>query len=91
MTTKIPNWKRQRDTSERLLPGSSPSPRVDLGLAILETHARHGVKLTRHDIAAWCGCTDANIYRIERQAIAKITRALAFGRFAEEVGMRFAG
>ncbi len=52
--------------------------RIDLGLALLSLVCKPGVPLTQYDIAAWCGCSVANIYLIEQRALRKLRNRLRF-------------
>jgi hypothetical protein len=72
---------RRADSRDDTVPASGleKSARVDLGLELLMRRAKHGVELTRQDIACWCGCSDAAIYLIERRARVKLRTVLQFG------------
>ena len=67
--------KRHRESGVPLQ-GKKKSARVDLGLALLARVAMPGVRYSYDEIAAFCGCTDAAIYQIERRAIAKLREQL---------------
>lgn len=47
--------------------------RINLGIAI--AHSKFRRKLTHREIAAFCGCTWANIWLIEQKAIHKLKRS----------------
>ena len=67
----------QRDTVDLDAPldGSlEKSKRTDLGLELLAIHAKPGVMLTREDIAAWAGCTNEAIRRIEVRALRRLRK-----------------
>jgi DNA-directed RNA polymerase specialized sigma24 family protein len=49
---------------------------MDLGLAVLSVLAVEGTPLSLHDIAAWAGCSQGNIYRVERRALRKLRKKL---------------
>lgn len=70
-------YSRQRRelTRDPDLSGLDRSTRTLIGLELLSLHAKRGVKLTRDDIAAWCGCTQEAIRRIEVQALRKLRKA----------------
>ena len=69
--------KPYRDTSDRDVPSGRPRrERIDLGLALLSLARRPGVQFTNDEIAAWAGCTEMNIRRIERRALRKVRAAL---------------
>ena len=73
-------WQRdQRDTRDLDVPdsGLEKSQRTALGLELLAIHAKPGVTLTREDIAAWAGCTNEAIRRIEVRALRRLRK---FGR-----------
>lgn len=72
-----------RDTIDLDVPRTGPAKqaRTDLGLALLSLLVKPGVRLTRYDIAAWCGCTDAAIYRLEIEIMRKLRNRLQFGRY----------
>jgi DNA-directed RNA polymerase sigma subunit (sigma70/sigma32) len=53
----------------------TPSHRIDLGLAILSTLPRR--RRTLEEIAAFCGCHNTAISRIERKALKKLRIRLA--------------
>ena len=57
------DWRRRRD-------------RIDLGLAILSAVRVPGVRYTRVEIAAFCGCTPQGIAVIERKALRKLQKRL---------------
>ena len=59
--------------------GREKIARTDLGLALLQRRAIPGVPLSRDDLAAWCGCTTAAIYLLERRALKKLRNRLLFG------------
>jgi DNA-directed RNA polymerase sigma subunit (sigma70/sigma32) len=65
----------REETIERDLGGLDRVARTNLGLELLCMHAKRGVKLTRDDIAAWCGCTQEAIRRIEVQALRRLRKA----------------
>ncbi len=52
----------------------TPSHRIDLGLAILSTLPRR--RRTLEEIAAFCGCHNTAISRIERKALKKLRHRL---------------
>lgn len=56
--------------------GRGKADRVALGLALLQIRAEPGARMTRDDIAAWCGCTPTTIYLIEKKAIEKLRARL---------------
>ncbi len=70
-----------RDTIDRTVRrnGKDKSSRVDLGLALLTALAKPGRALTTTEIAAWCGCTNEGIRRIEQKALKKLANKLHFG------------
>jgi pantothenate kinase-related protein Tda10 len=71
-----------RDTIDREVRGNGKDKthRVDLGLALLAALRKPGRTLTSYDIAAWCGCTNEGIRRIEMKALKKLANRLQFGR-----------
>ena len=71
-----------RDTIDETVSRSARDKRdrVDLGLALLCMIIKPGKQLSRYDIAAWCGCTDAGIYMLERRAMKKLRNKLLFGK-----------
>lgn len=52
-----------------------PTPRIDLGLAIMQLTIPPGAKLKQGEIAAFCGCTRQRIQQIEAEALKKMHRA----------------
>ncbi len=54
--------------------GRKPDARIDLGLAILSTRPRK--PRTLEEIAAYCGCHNTAISRIERSAMKKLRARL---------------
>lgn len=69
--------QNQRDTIDLDAPldGSlEKSQRTLLGLELLARHAKPGVMLTREDIAAWAGCTNEAIRRIEVRALRRLRK-----------------
>lgn len=71
-----------RDTIDREVrsTGRDKTHRVDLGLALLAVLLKPNRTLTTYDIAAWCGCTNEGIRRIEAKALKKLANKLQFGR-----------
>ena len=56
----------------------SRSRHVDLGLAVLAAHHRHGDRYKAQTIAAVCDCSVSYIRYLEKRALAKL-RAIAPG------------
>ena len=73
-TTGVLCLHRLPETQQTEMP-RKPSKRIDLGLAILSTRPRH--PRTLEEIAAFCGCHNTAISRIERAALAKLRARLA--------------
>lgn len=75
------DWRKQRDTVDLSAPtaGAEKSQRMDLGLELLSIARAPGLRLSCYEIAAWCGCTDSAIYRLEKRAMRKLANALKFG------------
>jgi DNA-directed RNA polymerase sigma subunit (sigma70/sigma32) len=69
---------RRALTADPGLSGLDRSTRTMIGLELLAMRAKPGVTLTRDDIAAWCGCTQEAIRRIEVQALRRLRKARAF-------------
>ena len=65
--------------------GRKPDARIDLGLAILSTRPRK--PRTLEEIAAYCGCHNTAISRIERSALKKL-KARLLERQATHSAMR---
>lgn len=61
-------------TSDPDLSGLDRKTRTDIGLELLARYAKPGVPLTRDDIAAWCGCTQEAIRRIEVLALRRVRK-----------------
>jgi len=49
---------------------------IDLGIAIAHATTRPGQRRTHREIAAYCGCTWANIWLIEQRALHKLRKRL---------------
>ena len=79
-TQSVPprDWKRERDTTDTLVPrqGKAKSVRIDLGLELLALRSRPGVAWSSYEIAAWAGCTNAAIQAIQARALRKLRRRL---------------
>lgn len=58
--------------------GPGKTERMDLGLAILSCVGKPGVSYTYDEIAAWAGCSNSAIYRIEREALKKLRKRAKF-------------
>lgn len=68
--------KQRTIDRETQLIGPGKSARVDLGLELLRMAVKPGEELSRTDLAAWCGCSNTAIEKIERNAINKIRNKL---------------
>ena len=84
------DWRKRRDTRDDggQQNGREKSARIDLGLELLALARKPGTTFTRYDIAAWCGCTDAYIYRIEERMKVRLANRLKFGamkKFGKEI------
>jgi len=53
---------------------------IELGLAILQCHAKEGRMFTLQDIASWCDCHAQAIRRIELIALRKVRNRVRFGK-----------
>lgn len=61
---------------------------IDLGLALLSVARKPGVRISAHDIAAWCGCSKRYIEAEERRAVNKLRlRMVALGITSELSGL----
>ena len=56
------------------------SKRINLGLAVSALSLRPGQRRTQNQLAAYCGCSKAAIYLIEKSAIHKLKKRLAYNR-----------
>lgn len=73
--------KTRRDTVDEEVAeeGKSKSERINLGLTLLSVAAKPGASFTIYDIAAWCGCTDQAVKKIQDTALMKLRNAFQFG------------
>lgn len=63
--------KAHRD-NEVPMTGKAKTERVALGLELLSMVAIRGVEYTQDEIAAWCGCTTAGIFMLEKRALKRL-------------------
>lgn len=76
-TSRSVAYRRQSRRTTRDLSvaaGQMRRERIDLGLAILSVVGVPGVRYSYEEIAAFAGCTDANIYLIEQGALKKLRK-----------------
>lgn len=66
-------------------PNAKKGARVDLGLALLHRRLKPGETASQETIAAWAGCSKANIYQIERKAKKEVKRKLKKQGFKIEI------
>ena len=58
---------------------------IDVGLAALSKHNKHGQQMTLDDMAYVCGCNRERIRQIQEQALRKIRYRLMESQDAEEL------
>lgn len=68
--------ERRRESSDTSVPqkGSARAERTELGLALLSLAGKPGIEYSCGEIAAWCGCTEEAIRKIESRALEKLQR-----------------
>ena len=70
------NYRYEQIDREVPARGRAKWARMDLGMALLELARKPGEVFTHDDIAAWAGCSEMALRRIERRALRKLRGAL---------------